>query len=156
MTRSLYLECDIRSRSPLPVVIAMGFVDEQCNRTCFGPFHLDVKSQLFLFPGPRNGHTRGVLSVSTSATLAHRPFTWFILTLVLFLFPSLLLASTLSYDPAVLAFECDPQSSGVAISLISVYWGLTLLVLGSRFSNTEYAGAYMGYRANHSPWMVCF
>lgn len=109
----------------------MGFVNELSARTSFNLFVLMLSLRYFLSLGPSNGHTRGVLSVSTSATLACRPLAWFLSVLVLFLSPFSLLVATLLYNPTALAFKHDPRSVGMAISLISAYWGLTLLTLGS-------------------------
>ena len=89
------------------------------------------------FTGPSNGYTRGVLSISTSTTLACHPLAWLISVLVLFLTPLFSLAATLFHGPTKLAFGGDLQFVGVAISLISVYWGLTFLVLGLHFVIAE-------------------
>jgi hypothetical protein len=106
----------------------MWFVDGPRTRV-FPVCFTGVKSHLFL--GPRNGHTRGVLSRSTSATLACRPLAWLISVFTLFLFPSRSLMAVLFFNPIELTFGEDRQSVGVAISLISIYLGLALLVFGT-------------------------
>lgn len=89
------------------------------------------------FKGPRNGYTHGVLSVSTSAILACYPLAWLVSVLVLFLTPLFSLMATLFHGLIELTFKDKPRFVGLAISLISVYWGLTLLILGSCFTATE-------------------
>lgn len=56
---------------------------------------------------------------------------------MLFLTPLFSLAATLFHGPTKLAFGGDLQFVGVAISLISVYWGLIFLILGLHFVIAE-------------------
>lgn len=83
-----------------------------------------------VFLGSGKGHTRGVLSASTSATIGRRFLPWLVSNLIFFLSPVLLLAITISHGLAAPVFEQNPQSIGLGFSLISGYWGLTSLVLG--------------------------
>jgi hypothetical protein len=83
-----------------------------------------------VFLGAKKGNARGVLSVSTSATIGHRFLEWFTCSVALFLSPLFFLGAMVSHGLAPLALEHNPQSIGLGIGLISMYWSLTLLVLG--------------------------
>ena len=75
--------------------------------------------------------TRGVLSVSTSATIGCRFPAWFTSSLILFLSPLFLLAATVSRCSALQFPNHDLQSVGLGMGLICGYWGFTLLMLGT-------------------------
>lgn len=106
------------------------------NAACRQPVYPCVSDFLFYvetdlaFLGPGKGRTHSVLSVSTSATLGHRFPAWFTSGLIFFLSPLFLLVVAVSRSSALQYFDHDPQSVGLGISLVSGYWGLTLLVLG--------------------------
>lgn len=102
-----------------------------------GTFLYCVDADL-MFSGPRKGRTHSILSVSTSATIGHRFLPWFTSTLVLFLSPLFLLGFTVSRGLTLPFCEHDPQSVGLGISLVSVYWGLTLLMLGMHSVDIEH------------------
>ena len=116
----------------------MKFVDELCTRMSFSLLFAGAQALPFLL-GPSNGHTRGVLSISTSATLACRFLAWVISVLALFLFPPSLLLEWHSFTVQLeLASRGDRHLVGVAMGLISVHWGLTLLILGSCLTSVEH------------------
>ena len=111
----------------------MSFVDKSPVCMFLDALDLCTNSQLLSFSGWHNGHACGLLSVSTSATLAHRPLAWLTSVLDLFLFPSLMFGVLVSKNPTELVIEHNAPSVGMGICLISIYWGLTLLVLGTHF-----------------------
>lgn len=83
------------------------------------------------FLGLGKGHTRGVLSVSTSATIGVRFPAWFISCLVLSLSPAFLLVASVSWGPGKPFSELDARTVGLAICLVSFYWSFVLLIFGS-------------------------
>ena len=89
----------------------------------------DIKTQL-AFLGRNKGCTCGVLSLSTSAMIGHRFLGWFTSCLVVLFSPLFLLGVLVSFTLSLPFFGNSPQSVGLGISLISVYWSLTLLALG--------------------------
>lgn len=91
-----------------------------------------------MFSGPGKSRTRGVLSASTSATLGHRFPAWFISGLLLFISPLFLLGVAAARGLVPQFPVCDPQSVGLGIGLVFVYWGLTLLMLGTCFVDVEH------------------
>ena len=74
----------------------------------------------------------------------------------MFLFPLLLLWITTSRNLAQLVVEHDPQTVGLGISLVSVYWGITALVLGANSVDTQGGTTSSAPRANYCSSVVCF
>jgi len=106
------------------------------------------------FSGRGRGHTQNTLSPSTSVTVGRRFLAWFTSTLILSLSPLFLLGLVASHNPVLQFFEHDPQLVGLGLSLVSVYWGLTLLVLGMYSADVRHENLIV-HRTNHCPSMVC-
>ena len=154
MTSSLPLKDYLKAHLPPPAPIAMKFIDELCTRLSFSLLLLAL-SLTFSFRSKKWPHTWCSFNIHLSHTrMASLNMAHFCSHVVSFPV-SLTCRGTLCY-PTWLASQDDHHSVGAAISLISVYWGLALLMLGSCITSVRCAVVQLACSATHCSWMVCF
>ena len=125
----------------------MRFVNEPHARKSLGLVSSSSVSAVSV--GPSNGHTRGVLSISTSSALACHFLAWFTSSIGLFLLPLLLLGIAVSRcNTTQLVIGHDPKMVGLGVSLVSIYWGIAVLVLGTHSVYTQCTTALRAPRTN--------